>query len=72
KINNPHILSTHDEEIIDQEDKRNIIAHVVVDGNVVKTNEDELEEISMIENMLKKEFGNCEYHIVIDRDYNKV
>lgn len=69
KLENPHILSTHDEEIIDQEDKRNIIAHVVVDGNVIKTNEDEINEISKLKSILKEEFGDCEYHIFIDKDY---
>jgi len=32
-------------------------------------NEDEINEISKLKSILKEEFGDCEYHIFIDKDY---
>lgn len=67
---NDYVLSYHDEDIIDLDGMRNVAVHVVVDGNVIQTNEEELEEIDKIKKLLKEKFGDSEYHIIIDKEFD--
>lgn len=69
KDENDYVLSYHDEEIIDLAGTKTVAVHAVVDGNVIRTNEEEIEEIFKIKEILKERFGNSEYHIIIDKEF---
>lgn len=66
---NENILSYHDEALIDMDGEIHCIVHLVVDGNKVKSNEDESKEVEKICQYLEKTYGDCDYDIIIDREF---
>lgn len=66
---NKTILSYHDEAIIDIKGETHCVVHLEVDGNIIKTNEEENSEIEKLEKYLQENYGNCDYDIIIDKVY---
>lgn len=72
KEENVFVISYHDEEIIELDGKRNIVVHVVVNGNQIKNNEDELKIVEEVKKILRERFSQSEYHIVVDKEFNNL
>ena len=66
---NENILSFHDEALLDIDGKTHCIVHLVVNGNTVTTNEEEQEEKEKISKYLQGTYGECDYDIIIDKEY---
>lgn len=66
---NENILSFHDEALLDIDGKTHCIVHLVVNGNTVTTNEKEQEEKEKISKYLQGTYGECDYDIIIDKEY---
>lgn len=66
---NENILSFHDEALLDIDGKIHCIVHLVVNGNTVTTNEEEQEEKEKISKYLQGTYGECDYDIIIDKEY---
>lgn len=66
---NENILSFHDEALLDIDGKTHCIVHLVVNGNTVTTNEEEQEEKEKISKYLQGTYGECDYDIIIDKQY---
>ena len=69
---NENILSFHDEALLDIDGKTHCIVHLVVNGNTVTTNEEEQEEKEKISKYLQGTYGECDYDIIIDKQYENV
>lgn len=64
-----YIRSFHDAKVIEIYGKYHIDVHLVVDGNVIKTNADEEKEIEALKDYLCIYFTDCDIDVTIDRAF---